>query len=124
MSFSIDSIGGEAVLRQMVQSFVDRVASDMIIGFMFEGRDLNRIVAHEYEWASGHFQSGIKYTGRPIGEVHRPLKINGGHFRRRIAILRTVLQEYGLSQATIDYWISKEEALASVIVSVDDCGPE
>jgi hemoglobin len=123
MSYSMDSIGGEDRLRSLIEAFVERVASDFIIGFMFEGRDLARICAHEFEWASAHFGSETQYTGRPLGQVHKPLKINGGHFRRRIAILRTVLTESGVSQELIDHWIAREEAMASVIVSTEDCGP-
>jgi hemoglobin len=127
MTTSSDSdferLGGEAGLRALVQAFVDRVFSDTIIGFHFAGKDKDRIVEKEIEHARLHLGGGGAYTGREIGAVHQPLKINLGQFRRRLAILRKVLDDAGVEPEVRDRWIAHNQALIDRITSGADCLP-
>ena len=118
-----ERLGGEAGLRDLVQAFVDRVFSDTIIGFHFAGKDKDRIVEKEFEHARLHLGGGGTYTGREIGAVHQPLKINAGQFRRRLAILRKVLDDAGVDAEIRNRWIAHNEALIDRITSGEDCLP-
>ena len=113
----------EATLIRVVGLFVDRMFDDLIIGFLFDGKDRDRIVGHEFELASKHVLGLGSYTGRPIGPLHRAMRINGGQFRRRLAILRTVLREEGVAEPIIDDWINHDRKLEAVLTDGTDCAP-
>lgn len=117
-------LGGEPGIAAHIDAFVDRVAADFIIGFLFQGRDLARVKARETELACMHRGGPVRYAGRPLGAVHQPLRINRGHFRRRLAILRTVLSERGVPDEIIDRWIRHEQRLEPAIVDGTDCAPD
>lgn len=118
-----EALGGREVVEGHVRACVERFADDFIIGYLFQGRDLAAIIAHELEHASGHLGGPTTYTGRPLHLVHRPLKINAGHFRRRLAIVRTVLTDRGVPEPIIDRWVQSEARFKAAIVDGTDCGP-
>jgi truncated hemoglobin YjbI len=111
----------EAAVRDAVRAFVQAFAEDFVIGFLFEGKDLERIAVHEFELARAHLGGEGAYAGRPIGKLHGPLRINRGHFRRRLTILRHVLSEEGLPDALIDAWIAHDQSLEDVVTNGIDC---
>jgi len=118
-----ERLGGEEGLRRIVGDFVDRVFADFIIGFLFIGRDRDRIVQHEIAHAAEHLGGPRAYAGRPIAQVHRPLPINRGHFRRRLALLRTVLRDHDVDDEIIDRWIAADKRLEEAVVDGTDCAP-
>jgi hemoglobin len=122
-SSDYERLGGGPGVERLVRAFLARVFDDLIIGFQFEGRDHERIVRHEVEHATRLLGGPAAYTGRPLGAAHRPLKINRGQFRRRLAILRTVLREQGVEEEVIGRWIAHDEQLLGVITDGTDCLP-
>jgi hemoglobin len=119
-----ERLGGEDGVRAAVGAFVGRFFDDPIIGYLFEGRDRERIVRHEVELASLHLGGGLGYKGRGIGSTHAPLRINRGQFRRRLAIVRQVLLQHGAPDDVVDRWIAHERRLESVITDGTDCVPD
>lgn len=119
-----ERMGGEPALERAIDAFVDRMFADFIIGFLFEGKDRERIKRHELELAATHLGGPQRYTGRGILSTHRPLKINRGQFRRRLAILRTVLREQGVPDEVIEGWIAHDQRLERSITDGTDCAPE
>jgi hemoglobin len=118
-----ERLGGADGVARIMERFVDRVFSDFIIGFLFEGRDRDRILRHEIELATAHLGGPPRYTGRAMGAVHRPLRIHRGHFQRRIAILRQVLDELAVPDDVRARWIAHDESLEPVIAEPFDCRP-
>ena len=116
-----ERLGGAAGLTELVDAFVDRVWEDFIIGFLFEGRDREILKRREYEFAAAHLGGPKQYSGRPLGQVHKPLKINDGHFRRRLAILRTVLRERSIPEDIIERWLEHDGKLQAMITTGEDC---
>lgn len=116
-----ERLGGEVGLVELVGAFVDRVWDDFIIGFLFEGRDRDALKRREYEFASGHLGGPKLYSGRPLGQVHKPLKINDGHFRRRMAILTTLLRERSVPEDIIGRWLEHDGKLRAMITTGEDC---
>ncbi len=117
-----ERIGGSEGLIAILEDFIGLVFEDFIIGFMFEGKDRRRIVAKEVELAAAHLGGPQNYTGRPLDRVHKPLPINRGHFRRRLALLRKVLLQHGVEEEVIQRWIGHQEAMADKILARDvDC---
>jgi truncated hemoglobin YjbI len=117
-----DTLGEERV-RAVVHGLVARMANDFVIGFLFEGRDHERIAKHELELASTHLGGPRAYGGRPLGEVHQPLKINRGHFRRRLSLLSLVLEENGVPADIARRWLDHEAALENVVSNGTECVP-
>ena len=111
----------EPELPKIMDAFVDRMANDFIIGFLFVGVDLVRVKKHEGELARRHLFGKGRYQGRPLGPLHRGLRINRGQFRRRLAILRVVLKEHGVGEEQINAWIEHDQALEPVITDGTDC---
>lgn len=118
-----DAIGGHEGLERVLGDFVARMADDFVIGWLFAGRDLERIVTHEVGFAAAHLGGPRAYAGRPLPEAHRPLPINKGMFRRRLALLRTVLRDHGVDEGLIDRWIAHDERLEAVVTDGTDCAP-
>jgi hemoglobin len=119
----LDRAGGESVVRAIVDRFVDRMAADMIIGFFFAKADLSRVKAHEFEHACGALGGARPYTGRPIAPLHRTLRINGGQFRRRLALLRQEIDRAGVASEVRDRWIAEQLRMQAAITDGTDCAP-
>jgi hemoglobin len=115
-----DDIGGEPALRGVVDTFVDSVFSDVMIGFIFAGRDRGRIKEMEYQLAAEQLGGPVVYGGRPIASVHAPLPIMGGHFDRRRQILIDTLQDHGVAPEIRDAWIAHVDSLRHEILGDTD----
>lgn len=122
MTSAFERAGGEAVVRGVVERFVDRMFADRIIGFLFAGKDRDRIVQHEYEHAARVLGGDVPYRGRPIPELHRPLRINNGQFRRRLALLRQELERAGVAEDISAVWIEAQVRMQRLITDGTDCG--
>ena len=105
----------------MIVEFIDRVSQDMVVGFFFKGHDLARIADREYQLAAERLGAPVQYGGRPVGAVHKHLGINKGHLRRRLAILKYVLQSHGVDEAIIRRWLDHERGLESEITNAREC---
>jgi len=116
-----DRIGGEQALRAIVDDFIDRVSRDMIVGFFFQGKDLGRIAAREYELAAERMGGPARYSGRPLDAAHGKLGINRGHLRRRLVILQAVLRAHGVDDAVAEAWVAHERGLEPQITNRRDC---
>ena len=75
-----EKIGGDR-LREVLTDFYDRLFSDVMIGFMFKGKDKARLIQKEWELTARMLGADVEYEGRGIREVHAPLPIMGGALR-------------------------------------------
>lgn len=118
-----DELGGEPKLRAIVDDFVDRVFEDVLIGFLFRSANRERIKAKEYEHAAEHLGAPVRYSGRPLRQAHAPHPILGGHFARRLQILRETLADHGAPEAVIQHFVAHTESLRSEITrsEASDC---
>ena len=114
-----EQLGGEPVLRSIIRTFVDRMFSDPMIGFLFRNASRERVADKEYELAAQHLGGGVVYTGRPIGEAHAALSILEGQFARRLEILRRTLEEGGAPSAVIQHWLAYTEGLRPLVIGDD-----
>jgi truncated hemoglobin YjbI len=112
-----DELGGEPVLRAIIDRFVDRVFDDVMIGFHFRNASKTRIKEKEYEFAAAHLGAEIAYTGRPIDEAHRRHPIMGGQFMRRLQILKETLAEFGVPEHVQSHWVAHTESLRNLVTS-------
>jgi hemoglobin len=91
-----EKLGGEKQLRAIIDSFVDRVFEDRMIGFFFRNADRRRIKEFEYQLAARFLGADIEYRGRPLAKVHANHPIMGGHFARRRQILSETLDSFNV----------------------------
>jgi hemoglobin len=109
-----DKIGGDA-LRAVIADFYDRVFGDVMIGFLFAGKDKARLVQLEWELAAAMLGADVKYTGRPLHTAHAKSPIFGGHFERRLQLLRETMRDHAVDPDVQRVWIEHTQALRSQI---------
>jgi hemoglobin len=108
-------IGGDA-LRAVITEFYERVFRDVMIGFLFAGKDRARLIDKEWEFAAAFLGApDVKYTGRPIRAAHAQSPIFGGHFERRLQILREVMHDLAVDPEVQEVWIAHTQALRSQV---------
>jgi truncated hemoglobin YjbI len=110
-----EQLGGEPVLRRIVDRFVDRVFDDVMIGFFFRNASRERIKDKEYEFAARHLGADVAYTGKPIAEAHASHGIMGGQFMRRLQILEETLNELEVPEAVRRHWLAHNEKLRPLV---------
>jgi truncated hemoglobin YjbI len=120
-SDDVARLGGAERVTAVTRRFVDEMAADPIIGFLFAGKDLGRIAVHEAELALALFGAGERYTGRPLASLHRALRVHRGHFRRRLFVLRRVLAAEGIPEELVERWVAHHASMEAAIVSPTDC---
>lgn len=110
-----DKIGGD-VLRAVITDFYDRIFRDVMIGFMFQGKDKQHLIDREWEFAANFLGApGVLYTGRPMRTAHAQHTIFGGHFERRLQILREAMRAHDVDPEVQAAWVEHTQALRSQI---------
>jgi hemoglobin len=117
-----DQIGGDK-LRAVLADFYDRLFADVMIGFMFQGKPKQQLIDREWEFTAGFLGApGVTYSGRPMRAAHAQHTIFGGHFERRLQVLRETLADHQVPEAVQQAWIDHTLALRSQITR--DAGSE
>ena len=90
MSF-YDDMGGEPALRAVLRTLYDRLFDDLMVGFLFAGKDKERLIEHQL-WFTARFLGGpSRYEGKSIPDAHAALPLLPGHFDRRHHLLAEAL---------------------------------
>jgi hemoglobin len=113
---------GEARLRAVITEFYARLFPDVMIGFLFAGKDRARLIDKEYEFTAQLLGADVKYTGRPMRTAHGQSPIFGGHFERRLQILRETLRDHDVDPEVQQAWIDHTLSLRAQITR--DAGSE
>jgi len=109
-----ERIGGDP-LRAVIADFYDRIFRDVMIGFMFQGKDKHHLIDREWELVAALLGAGVKYTGRPMRTAHARHTIFGGHFERRLQILRETLRDHAVDAEVQQTWIDHTLSLRAQI---------
>jgi hemoglobin len=125
MATLFDRIGPEK-LRAVLADFYDRVFADVMIGFLFAGKDRERLIEKEWELTARLLGADVPYTGRPLREAHAASPILGGHFARRQQILREVLVAHDVAPEIREAWLAHAESLRPLVTtqSGGECDPD
>jgi hemoglobin len=103
---------GEAKLRAVLADFYDRVFADVMIGFMFAGKDRAHLVEREYELTARMLGApGVVYRGLPMRTAHGRHTIFGGQFERRLQLLKQTIADHGVDPDVARVWIEHTLAL-------------
>lgn len=109
-----DKIGPDR-LRAVITDFYARVFDDVMIGFLFAGKDRKRLIDKEFEFTAQFLGGDVRYTGRPMRAAHARVPIMGGHFDRRTRILEETLADHGVDQDVRESWLRHLEALRAQV---------
>jgi hemoglobin len=109
-----DRIGGDA-LRAVIVDFYDRVFDDIIIGFLFAGKDRSRLVEMEWQFTAKFLGADLPYRGRSMPEAHKRVPILGGHFERRLQILRNTMADHHVDPEVQQSWIDHQLAMRALV---------
>jgi hemoglobin len=113
-----EMIGGPEKIRAVLQSLYDKLFDDPIVGFLFQGKDKEHIVAQQLVFTCAFLGGPERYTGKPLPEVHAPLPLLPGHFDRRHRLLEQVLEEQGVPVEVRRVWLRIDSSLRpSVLVA-------
>ena len=111
-----DDIGGEAALRDVLRALYDRLFDDPMVGFLFAGKDKERLIEHQL-WFTARFLGGpSKYEGKSIPDAHAALPILKGHFDRRHFLLKKVLEEKRAPEHVAREWLRVDESLRAAVM--------
>jgi hemoglobin len=117
-----DQLGGELRLREIIDTFIERVFADRMIGFFFRKVDKKRIKEMEYQLAAGFLGAGIEYQGRPLQTAHAKHPIMGGHFARRRQILKETLEFFQVAEDIKNGWLKHTDDLRLLITGQSGSG--
>jgi hemoglobin len=117
-----DQLGGELRLREIIDTFIERVFADRMIGFFFRKVDKKRIKEMEYQLAAGFLGAGIEYQGRPLQKAHAKHPIMGGHFARRRQILKETLEFFQVAEDIKNRWLKHTDDLRPLITGQSGSG--
>ena len=120
-----EKLGGESRLRAIIDTFVDRVFEDRMIGFFFRNADRRRIKELEFQLAANFLGADVEYRGRPLAKVHANHPIMGGHFARRRQILSETLDFYHVPAEIKTVILDHTDALRNQITpeTGSECDP-
>ncbi len=117
MQIHFQILGGEPILSAIIDTFVERIIADPMIGFFFRTVDIHRLKKLEYQHAAHFLGAPVKYEGRDLDKAHRRHAIMGGHFDRRLQILRDVLRDFEVQPEIQTAWIDYQLSLRQIIVN-------
>lgn len=109
---------GEERLQGILREFYRRMSQDVLIGYFFDGKDIQHIADQQLGFLL--LAMGVKktYSGKLPTHAHLDLPpIYTGHFDRRLTLLRQTLKDSGLKDEEIKVWVDFEDAFRNVVVT-------
>ena len=120
MATLYDAVGGEAKVEAVLRALYDRLFVDPIVGFLFEGKDKDRIVLQQTAFTCAFLGGSQRYRGLPLPEAHAGLPLLAGHFDRRHRLLEHVLTEQGVDADAAREWLKIDEALRTSVLAAGE----
>ncbi len=110
----------EDEVRRCLHALYTRMRADRMVGFFFEGRDVDALVDAQVSLVIAVLGGPAKYTGTPLPEAHRSLPLLPGHFDRRHTLLREVLAEQGVDEKVNAAWLEADAAWKKTILGAGE----
>lgn len=111
-----ERIGGEPALTKILRDFYHRMAEDLMIGFFFDGKDLEHIADQQKAFLMRAMGAAPSYSGKAPAQAHTEMApILTGHFDRRLRLLEEVLRAHGVAAEDIRTWVAFENAFRDAV---------
>ena len=104
-----EALGGDALVREMVEIFYAKLQADPVTAGFFEGNDLGGLKSHQQMFLTAAFGGPDAYGGRDMRAAHAHLPITDTDFDRFLHHLGEALGEVGAS----------DEHVAEVLEALD-----
>jgi truncated hemoglobin YjbI len=114
---SLFALTSEEEVRTCLRALYTRMKSDRMVGFFFDGRDVDAIVEGQVALVVAMLGGPARYTGTPLPEAHRSLPLLSGHFDRRHTLLREVLAAKGVDENVSAAWLEADAAWRKAILA-------
>lgn len=109
---------GEDRILAILRRFYLRMSTDILIGFFFDGRDLDAIADMQARFLYRAMGLRPSYAGKSPAQAHTELPpILTGHFDRRLVLLEEILTAEGLDASQRQTWLAFENAFRDAVVS-------
>lgn len=95
MATLYEQIGGTEGITRLIAAFYRRVQADPELAPFFKGVKMDKLRRMQLELFSAALGGPVQYTGRPLIEAHRHLKIGLPHYQRFIRHLFDTLDDAG-----------------------------
>lgn len=89
-----DRLGGKSAITAVIDTFVARVAADARINKKFARSDIPRVKAMLVEQVCAQTGGPCTYTGRPMKEAHRNMRVTEGEFNALVEDLTAALNQF------------------------------
>jgi len=106
-------------LWQILNRFYELVYADERLAPFFEGVTRQRAIEKQFSFLRSIFTGEKCYFGQHPRNAHHWMVVSDELFDYRENLMRTCLQNYGLSDELIDRWGKIEDVFRSVIVKSD-----
>jgi hemoglobin len=96
---ALAGFGGSEGLAKMTNDFVERLQKNERIARFFADSDNERLAALLTEQFCDLLGGGCKYSGRPMGKVHRGMNVKSADFNALAEELQNAMNAAGVSQS-------------------------
>ena len=111
-------IGGEERLRLILRDFYRRMATDILVGYFFMGKNPDEVAEKQMEFLLKAMGQTDTYSGKSPARAHQQLApILAGHFDRRLKLLEETLRDHGLQESSIRVWVGFESSFREAMTS-------
>ncbi len=114
---AIWALTSEEEVRRCLRVLYTKMLGDRMVGFFFEGRDLEPIVEGQLNLVRAVLGGPGVYGGVPLPEAHRALPLLPGHFDRRHTLLAEVLATEGVHEKVKAAWLEADAAWRKAILA-------
>jgi len=90
-----ERIGGTKAITRLIDTFYKRVLADRELAPFFKGVGMAKLRRMQLELFSAALEGPVRYTGRPMIQAHRHLKIGLQDYQRFIRHLFDTLDDAG-----------------------------
>ncbi len=93
-----ERIGGDDAIESLVYAFYRRIFADPELSPFFEGMSQDRLQTMQREFFSAALDGPVRYSGRPLHEVHAGLGIELRHLSRFLDHMMEALSDFPISE--------------------------
>ena len=111
-----DDMGGEPALRVVLRDLYDRLFVDPMVGFLFEGKDKEKLIEHQLRFTARFLGGPSAYEGKSMPDAHAHLPLLAGHFDRRHHLLRQVLAAHAVPENVANEWLRVDQSLRTAVL--------
>lgn len=111
-----DALGGEAGIRGVVDDLASRLATDPMLGPMFEGVDHEALQRHRVSYLAAVLGGPEQYLGQSMRDAHRPFRLTDAHMERFLQLAAESLSAAGVAPEPARALLELLDRLRPVIV--------